>query len=92
MQELLREEKTIAQIAAESGVHPNQLGRWKSMAVQGLPSLFDRRDATEDLKDKHEQEVTALYAEIGKLTTQVAGLKKNYGGKLVRRRSSRVAR
>ena len=76
VQELLREEKTIAQIAGESGVHPNQLGRWKSTAVQGLPSLFDRRDATEDLKDKPEQEVTALYAEIGKLTTQVAWLKK----------------
>ena len=84
VQELLREEKTIAQIAAESGVHPNQLGRWKSTAVQGLPSLFDRRDATEDLKDKHEQEVTALYAEIGKLTTQVAWLKKNLALSLAR--------
>ncbi len=76
VQELLREEKTVVQIAAESGVHPNQLGRWKSTAIQGLPSLFDRRDAAEVLKDKHEQETTALYAEIGKLTTQVAWLKK----------------
>ncbi len=79
VQELLREEKTVAQIAAESGVHPNQLGRWKSTAIQGLPSLFDRRDAAEGLKDKHEQETTALYAEIGKLTTQVAWLKKKSG-------------
>ena len=79
VQELLREEKTIGQIAAESGVHPNQLGRWKATAIQGLPSLFDRRDATEDLVAKHEQETTALYAEIGKLTTQVAWLKKKSG-------------
>ncbi len=79
VQELLREEKTVAQIAAESGVHPNQSGRWKSTAIQGLPSLFDRRDAAEDLKDKHEQETTALYAEIGKLTTQVAWLKQQSG-------------
>jgi len=41
-----------------------------------LPSLFDRRDAAEGLKDKHAHETTALYAEIGKLTTQVAWLKK----------------
>ena len=27
VQELPREEKTVVQIAAESGVHPNQLGR-----------------------------------------------------------------
>ena len=79
VQELLREEKTVVQIAAESGVHPNQLGRWKSLAIQGLPSLFDRRDAAEGLKDKHEQDMTALYAEIGKLTTQVAWLKKKSG-------------
>jgi putative transposase len=71
VQELLREEKTVAQTAAESEAHPSQLGRWKSTAIQGLPSLFDRRDATEDLRVKHKQETTALYAEIGKLTTQV---------------------
>lgn len=79
VQELLREEKTVAQIAAESGVHPNQLGRWKATAIQGLPSLFDRRDAAADLAAKHEQETAALYAEIGKLTTQVAWLKKKSG-------------
>lgn len=79
VQELLRETKTIAQIAAETGVHPNQLGKWKAQALQGLPSLFDRRDATEDLKAIHEQEIAALYTEIGRLTTQLSWLKKKCG-------------
>lgn len=79
VQELLREDKTIAQIATETGVHPNQLGRWKALAVQGLPRLFDRLDMADDLKAKHEREVTDLYAEIGRLTTQVAWLKKKSG-------------
>ncbi len=79
VQELLREEKTVAQTAAESEAHPSQLGRWKSTAIQGLPSLFDRRDAAEGLRATHEQEMTALYAEIGKLTTQVAWLNKQSG-------------
>ena len=79
VQDLLRENKTIAQIAAETGVHPNQLGKWKALAVAGLPSLFDRRDATEDLKARHEQETSGLYAEIGRLTTQLAWLKKKCG-------------
>ncbi len=76
VQELLREDKTMGQIAAESGVHPHQRGRWKALASQGLPRLFDRRDATIDLKATHEQQVTDLDAEIGRLTTQVAWLKK----------------
>jgi len=79
VQEVLREEKTVVQIAAESGVHPNQLGRWKSTAIQGLARLFDRRDAAEGLKDKHAHDMTALYAESGKLTTQVAWLNKQSG-------------
>jgi len=65
VQELLREEKTVVQIAAESGVHPNQLGRWKSTAIQGLPSLFDRRDAEAwtDGSDARNAAVIAAYRE-----------------------------
>jgi transposase len=49
------------------------------LAIAGLPSLFDRRDATEDLKAAHEQQLSDLYAEIGRLTTQLAWLKKKSG-------------
>ena len=41
VQELLKEEKSIAQLAAEYGVHPTQLGKWKAIALHGLPSLFE---------------------------------------------------
>jgi putative transposase len=44
VQELLKEEKTLNQLAAEHGVHPNQLKRWKTIALEGWPSLF-RKDA-----------------------------------------------
>lgn len=45
VQELLKEEKTIAQIAAEYEVHPTQLRRWKAIVVEGMPSLFDGKDS-----------------------------------------------
>jgi len=77
--DLLRENKTITQIATETGVHPNQLSKWKALALAGLPSLFARRDATEDLKAAHDQDVTDLYAQIGRLTTQLAWLKNKSG-------------
>ncbi len=80
VQEILREDKTIAQIAAEHGVHPNQLSKWKSMALKALPGVFDdERKALDELKGAHEQEVKELYAEIGRLTTQLAWLKKKSG-------------
>jgi transposase len=45
VQKLLKEEKTLAQLAAEHGVHPSQLIKWRSTALQGLPSLFARQDS-----------------------------------------------
>ncbi len=79
VQELLKETKTIAQLAAEHGIHPNLLGTWKATALKGLPSLFEKRDTLEVVQATHEQQVQELYAQIGRLTTQVAWLKKKSG-------------
>ena len=80
VQEVLKEEKTIAQIASEYGVHPNQISQWKATALKGLPTLF-QKDTTAQAAEKaaQEQKLQELYAEIGKLTTQVAWLKKKSG-------------
>ncbi len=76
VQELLKEEKSLAQIATEYEVHPTQLKNWRAVALEGLPGLFEKQDNTVALKAAHEQQITELYAEIGKLTTQVIWLKK----------------
>ena len=76
VQELLKEEKTLAQIASDYEVHPTQLKNWRITAVEGLSSLFERQDSTAELKEAYEKQLTELYAEIGKLTTQVSWLKK----------------
>ena len=39
--ELLKEEKTVNQLAAEHGVHPTQLRDWKKQVLEGLPNLFE---------------------------------------------------
>jgi len=76
VQELLKEEKTLAQIASEYEVHPTQLKHWRAVALEGLPSLFEKQESTVALQAAHEQQLTDLYAEIGKLTTQVTWFKK----------------
>src|SRR2546427_1415526 len=78
VQELLKEEKTLTQIASEYEVHPTQLKNWRAVALEGLASLFEKQDSTVALQAAHEQQLTDLYAEIGKLTTQVTWLKKSY--------------
>lgn len=78
--EVLKEEKALSHIASEQGIHPNQLRRWKSQAVDGLPAVFaDEQRATRELQATHEREVEELYTEIGRLTTQLAWLKKKSG-------------
>ena len=76
VQDLLKEEKTLAQIATEYEVHPTQLKQWRAVALEGLPSLFEKHDSTAELRATHEEQLTELYAEIGKLTTQITWLKK----------------
>jgi transposase len=79
VQELLKEEKTIAQIAAEYEVHPTQLRQWKSIVVDGLPSLFEEKDSLSTVRAEYEERLNGLYGDIGRLTTQLAWLKKKSG-------------
>ena len=77
VQEVLREEKSLAQLAAEYEVSAKQLNRWKTLALEGLPSLFE--PSADQTGQEHEQQVNELYAEIGRLTTQLTWLKKKSG-------------
>jgi transposase len=78
--ELLREEKPLAQVAGQYEVHPTQLRKWKQVAVEHLPSLFtDSQQDQARQQAEHERQLEQLYAEIGRLTTQLAWLKKKAG-------------
>ncbi len=78
--EILKEEQTLAQIAAAHELHVNMLRKWRAQAVERLPGVFsDERQDAHDLEAEHERERQELYAEIGRLTTQLAWLKKKSG-------------
>jgi len=68
--EILKEEKTVNQLASEYGVHPNVLYRWKKQALENLPKLFeDENKGKRAGQAEHKRQVNELYREIGRLTT-----------------------
>lgn len=84
VREILREDKTLSQVAAAHGLHPNLVSQWRDQALSGMASLFSHskeRDWAEK-EAAYESEKQELYAEIGRLTTQLSWLKKK-AGKLV---------
>jgi putative transposase len=80
VRELLKEERTLAQISTEYGVAATQLSVWKATALKGLPGLIENEHkAVEGVKAEYERRLQELYSEIGRLTTQISWLKKKSG-------------
>lgn len=78
--EILKEEKSVSQLAAEHGIHANVLTRWKTEAIENLSQLFvDDRKGITKMKQDYEQQISELYAEVGKLSTQLSWIKKKSG-------------
>lgn len=75
--EVLREERSLNEIAGQMGVHPNMLGRWKSEAIRNLHTIFENRKGEE--QRAHEEEKQELYAQIGELSSKLSYLKKKSG-------------
>lgn len=72
----LKEDKTLSELSQEFKVHAVQIAKWKSIAAEGLIDLF------EDKRKKArppEEDVEALYAQIGKLQAKLEFLKKKTG-------------
>ena len=62
VQQVLRKDKTLAQIAAEHGIHPSQISQWKATALQGLPTLFERGESAQAAeKAAHDKQTDKLY-------------------------------
>ncbi|AUS98022.1 hypothetical protein CDQ83_12820 [Clostridium thermosuccinogenes] len=78
--EVLREEKTLNEIAAEYEIHPNQLSRWKAEFISNAGRVFSKEtDEVEKVKQAYEKEKDELLKQIGQLSYEVNWLKKKSG-------------
>jgi transposase-like protein len=75
----LRETKPLSQIAAEHEVHPTLLTKWKTEAIGSLPGIFERGASKERSAQEFEKQSAELYEQIGRLSAQLAWLKKKAG-------------
>ena len=74
--ELLKETRSVSELSSEYGVHPTQLHRWRKEALEKLPQVFARESSWEEEKARYDERINELYAEIGRLSTQLNWLKK----------------
>jgi putative transposase len=75
--EAIRGERTMAEIAALYGVHPNQIGKWKKQALDELPKIFSGRYEKKEMQGK--ELIDRLYQQIGQLKVELDWLKKKAG-------------
>ena len=75
--EALKDDKTMAELSSQFGVHPTQIKQWRQILEQGMSGLFtDKHKQKEREKDDL---LRRLYEQIGKLQIQVDWLKKKMG-------------
>lgn len=74
--EMLREEKSLAEISSQFGVHATQLHRWRREVMEKLPEVFARKENWQMDKAQYEAKIEELYTEIGRLSAQISWLKK----------------
>jgi len=71
----IKGDRTLAEIAEQFDVHPNQISDWKQQMLDGAAMVFDgpRKGKEPDLKE--------LHAKIGELTLENDPMKLKYAKK-----------
>lgn len=75
--EAIKGQRTLAELAGEHQVHPNQITAWKKQLLESMPEVFGRR-RVEDAA-RQEELVSRLYQQIGQLKVELDWLKKKSG-------------
>ena len=65
--EAAKEEKTLAELSQQYGVHANQISAWKRQLLDNVTDVFENGV---DKRNDHEAEVKELRAKVGELVME----------------------
>ena len=74
----IKGDRTIAELASEFGVHPNQIYNWKKQLLDGASSVFEGGGAAVE-GPASEAQVDLLYRQIGQLKVENDFLSRKLG-------------
>ena len=74
----VRGDRTIAELAGEFGVHPNQIYNWKKQLLDGAASVFEGGGSAAEGTASQAQ-VDVLYRQIGQLKVEKDFLARKLG-------------
>ena len=74
----IKGDRTLAELASEFGVHPNQIYNWKKQLLDGAASVFEGGDAAVE-GPASEAQVDLLYRQIGQLKVENDFLSRKLG-------------
>lgn len=78
--EVLREEKTVNQIAAEHQISPQMVSKWKAEFLERASMVFEKgTSSAEKLKREYEEEKAELEKKVGQQAIEIDWLKKKSG-------------
>ncbi len=75
--EILKGEKTAAQIASELSIHPVALSEWKKQFTEAGSQIFIKHKKSKNLSEAREK--AELFEQIGRLKMENEWLKKKLG-------------
>lgn len=75
--EAIRGDLTLAELAAEHGIHHTMIATWKRQAIEGMSATFS--GTSEAIKASNEADLDKLHAKIGQLVVERDFLAKAFG-------------